>query len=145
MKKLIFLSVLLMPMYLLAGELVDASSSSGAIPTQATTFIAKYFPNCRVVDIDREEDLGKIVYEVELDCGVTLEMNHLGEWTEVDCEPNRVPNAIVPAVILRYVVAEYPNAYVVKIERGRYNDKVDLNSGCDLVFSKDGELKYIYD
>jgi len=78
-KKLIFLSVLLMPMYLLVGELVDASSPSGAISTQVTTFIAKYFTNCRVVDIDREEDLGKIFYEVELDCGVTLEMNHLGE------------------------------------------------------------------
>ena len=72
-----------------------------------------------------------------------LEFNKSGDWTEVDCEPNEVPNAIVPDKILEYISAKYTDNYIVKIEKKWSNYKVELNNDVELVFNKDGGFKYI--
>ena len=121
----------------------DKMVEVGDMPTKTTMFIADYFPNCDIVYIDKDRDLGSVTYDVVLSCGVKLEFNKSGDWIEVDCEPNEVPNAIVPDKILDYVSAKYANNYIVKIGKEWSNYKVELNNDIELVFNKDGDFKYI--
>ena len=143
MKKYLFLMLLPMVVGLASCDYHDKMVEVGDMPTKTTMFIADYFPNCDIVYIDKDRDLGSVTYDVVLSCGVKLEFNKSGDWIEVDCEPNEVPNAIVPDKILDYVSAKYANNYIVKIGKEWSNYKVELNNDIELVFNKDGDFKYI--
>ena len=42
-----------------------------------------------------------------------------GIWTEVNCKYSAVPVAVVPDAIKKYVATNYPDAKMLKIERGQ--------------------------
>jgi hypothetical protein len=143
MKKYLFLMLLPMVIGLASCDYHDKIVETGDLPTKTTMFIADYFPGCDIVAIDKDRDLGTVSYDIVLSCGVKLEFDKLGDWTEVDCEPNEVPHAIVPDKILEYVVSKYADNYIVKIERKWSNYIVELNNDIELVFNKDGDFKHI--
>lgn len=121
----------------------DREIEVGDMPTKTTMFIADYFPGCNIVAIDKDRGFDGVTYDVVLDCGVRLEFNRKGEWIEVDCEPNPVPESIIPTNILEYVTEKYPNNFVVKIELEWSMYHIELDNDVELVFNKDGEFKYI--
>ena len=143
MKKYLFLMLLPMVICLASCDYHDRVVDKGDMPTKTTMFISDYFPGCDIVSIDKDRDLGGVSYDVVLSCGVRLEFDGKGEWKEVDCEPDQVPDGIVPAKILDYVISKYPNNYIVKIERDWYHYHVELNNDVELVFDKDGNFRHI--
>lgn len=94
MKKYFFLMLLPMVIGLASCDYHDKVIDKGDIPTKTTMFIADYFPGCEIVAIDKDRDLAGVSYDVVLSCGVRLEFDAKGEWKEVDCEPNQVPDGI---------------------------------------------------
>ena len=141
MKKFFLFLMLLPTMAVFAScDFHDKMVDSGDLPTKTTQFIADMFPGCNVVAIDKDRDLGVVTYDVVLSCGVKLEFNSDGEWTEVDCDPESVPDAIVPEKILNYVQSKYAEYFIVKIEKYWNRYKVELNVDIDLVFDRDGNF-----
>jgi len=143
MKKYLFLMLLPMVIGLASCDYHDKVIDKGDIPTKTTMFIADYFPGCEIVAIDKDRDLAGVSYDVVLSCGVRLEFDAKGEWKEVDCEPNQVPDGIVPTKILDYVVSKYADNYIVKIERDWYSYQVELDNDVELMFDNDGNFKRI--
>jgi hypothetical protein len=143
MKKYLFLMLLPMVIGLTSCDYHDKMLETGDLPTKTTIFISDYFPGCEIVYIDKDRDLGFVSYDVVLNCGANLEFDSNGEWTSVDCEPDEVPNGIIPAKILEYVSGRYTDNYIVKIERDWNRYTVELNNEIELVFDKDGNFKRI--
>lgn len=79
-------------------------------------------------------------YDVTLDCGVEIDFDKNGEWTDIDCGHNPVPEAIIPANILNYVKEKHPNNFITQIEKKRNGYKVELNIDLDLLFDKNGNF-----
>ena len=123
----------------------DKMIEAGEMPTKTTMFISDYFPECDIVAIDKDRELGGISYDVVLNCGVKLEFDGKGEWTSVDCERSQVPDGIIPSKILDFVLAKYQNNFIVMIERDWNHYKVELNNDIELIFNKDGDFKRIDD
>ena len=73
-------------------------------------------------------------YEVMLADGTKVEFNRNGEWKEVDCRHSSVPTPIVPAQIMKYVKANYPDVKVMKIERDRIDYELRLSNRLELTF-----------
>lgn len=145
MKKYLFLMLLPIIIGLVSCDYHDKILEVGDLPTKTTMFISNYFPECEIVYIDKDRDLGSVSYDVVLNCGVNLEFDGKGGWTNVDCEPNSVPDGIIPAMILEYVSERYTDNYIVKIERDWNRYIVELDNDIELVFDKDANFKYIDD
>lgn len=132
---------------LAASATLTACGNDGVItpdkmPSKANSFIETYFPDCKVVEVEFDLDVDDFYkerdYDVELDCNVELEFSEKGEWMSVDCEYTAVPEAIIPAPILEYVKANYPNVDITSIEKERNGYEVGLVNDLDLDFDING-------
>ena len=70
--------------------------------------------------------------------GDRLEFDKQGNWKEMKCKRTSVPEAAVPAQIVKYVKTNYPDAKIIQIEKDRYEYEVKLSNFWDLKF----DLKY---
>ena len=82
-------------------------------------------------------------YEVRLNSGVEMEFYSDGSLETIECKPNAVPDGIVPVAIATYVSTQFPQAFIVKYHIDRREQEVELNNDLDLVFSLNGNFKYI--
>ncbi len=112
---------------------IDASQ----LPEAARTFIAKQFPNNKIVRAKKDLDK-KISYEVKLSGNIEIEFKEDGEWDKVDCNRRTVPANLVPDPITEYVKKNYPKASIHAIEKKCFGYEVDLSRGPDLMFDKNG-------
>ncbi len=110
-----------------------------ALPDAAQQFIAQYFANATVVNVELDD----FIYEVLLSNGVELEFDMNGNWREVDCNTFAVPQGIVPQNIANFVSTSYPNNFIVKIEFKNQKYEIELNNHLDLVFDINGNFLYI--
>jgi hypothetical protein len=141
--KRFFLLLMLIPIALgLAScDYHDRFITVGDLPTKTTTFIADVFPNCDIVSIDKDRDIDGVTYDVVLSCGVRLEFNRSGEWNEIDCEPNAVPEVVIPEGIKNFMAENYSKYFIEKISREWYGYKVELNIDVELTFDKNGNFR----
>lgn len=121
----------------------DRLIESDRLPEQAQQFIKTHFPDCGVHQAVRDHDEDGVTYDVYLSCAIQLEFDKSGEWIEVNCAPNQVPDAIVPDKILSYVKTNYPDEYIVKIEKERVQYDVRLNNRVELKFDRNGNFLHI--
>ncbi len=120
-------------------EKSDEIISSNALPSVAQAFVAAHFPEASVMQVTKDYDDRTHSYKVMLSDGTYLEFNKGGKWREVENYATGVPEAILPATMLGYLQANFPDNFVVAIELGRVYD-VELNSGLELDFSTSGEF-----
>ncbi len=111
-----------------------------ALPTKAKQFLATHFPNEQVSLAKRERDLFETRYEVLLVNSVKVEFLGNGEWEEVDCRYQAVPEAIVPTTIVYSVRERYPDATIIEINRDRRDYELKLNNGLELAYDLNGRL-----
>jgi hypothetical protein len=104
------------------------------LPNKVQTFIKTHFPNEQVSLAKRERDLFETRYEVLFVNSVKLEFLGNGEWEEVDCRYQAVPDAIVPPQILTSVRERYPDAKIVEINRDKRDYELKLANGLELVY-----------
>ncbi len=125
-----------LPLSSFANEPIKASE----LPETIKFFIADYFPDSKVSYAIYDKELFDSKYEVVLTTSEKLEFDKKGEWKEVDCKHNAVPEGIVPDFIVETVASEYEAQPIVAIERGRKYYEIELKSGLDITFDKDGKI-----
>lgn len=139
MKKyfLLAMAVMLFAGCVMAGP--DKPITIKQLPKTAQDFIQKHFSN--LVFANGEQDNDRTVeYTIKFTDGTELEFNQKGEWTDVDCNRNKVPDAIIPAQIRNYVSGNYQNSIIVKIQKENFGYEVELNNGLELKFNKEGKF-----
>ena len=137
MKKIVFLFISLFAMNLVALAGNDKPIQVSEMPKAAQLFIKNHFADLSVAMAKVETDFLDKNYDVVFTNGNKVEFDKKGNWTNVDCEHTQVPVAILPEAIRQYVVKNYPDAKVLKIEvTDRKGYDVELSNGFELEFDK---------
>jgi len=104
------------------------------LPEKAQQLVLTHFDRGQVVLVKQEREWFGSLYEVKFADGCELEFLGNGEWKQIDCGRRAVPDALVPAQILRQVKSRFEGRRIVKIERDRREYEVELDDDTDLTF-----------
>lgn len=131
----------------------EARDEPGALPMEAQTFLKMHFPDDKVVDFEKfdqifnseESDLldfdDQEAYEVELSSGIKIEFGKDGTMTEMESTEGRpIPLHALPDLIEAYLKANYWFVDVVAYEIDADDQEVELDNGIDLEFDIDGRF-----
>ena len=111
------------------------------LPEKAQQLVITHFDREQVVLVKQEREWFGSLYEVKFADGSSVDFLDNGEWKEIDCGRNAVPDALVPAQILQQVKSRFGGSKVVKIERDRRKYEVELDNDTDLTF--DGSFNLV--
>lgn len=144
-QKTVLALVCLLACNLTACSQADEIITVDRLPKVAQEFITTHFADSEVSYCKKDYEGASYTYEVKFTNGYDLEFAKNGEWLDVDCNHQAVPEAIVPAAILSYVQAHFANCFIVEIQREARTYEVELNNDVQLVFDKNGNFKRIDD
>ena len=136
MKKVLLLFVTLFAISISVKAGDDKPTTLDKIPQKAQQFVKKYFGNMQVALVTVESEFMDKSYDVTFTNGDKVEFDKKGEWKNVDCGHNAVPQGVVPQAIQSYVNKNYPNAKIKQIEKDRRDYDVELTNGWDIKFDK---------
>lgn len=131
----------LMSSHLYAGD--DKPFEYSKLPEKAKTFISTHFSNYNVALTKSGETVFEKEYEVIIANGDEVEFDSKGNWKEVDCQYSAVPTAIIPKKILDYIEINFPDQYVIKIERDTRKYEVELDNKIEIEFNAKFEVSDI--
>ncbi|WP_343612330.1 PepSY-like domain-containing protein [Chryseobacterium oranimense] len=135
--------------FLLAGGFIfaqDRAISPNQLPKTAKTFLATHFKGITVGSaIEDREIYGVDEYQAYLANGMKVEFDSSGNWKEVDGKHQKIPYGFIPASIRNYAAKNFPNTYIVQIEKERWSYKAELSNGLDLEFDRKGNFRRIDD
>ncbi|MGU3376660.1 PepSY-like domain-containing protein [Chryseobacterium sp. M5A1_1a] len=135
--------------FMLMGGLMfaqDRAINPNQLPKAAKSFLATHFKGVAVSSaIEDREIYGVDDYKVYLSNGMKMEFDSNGNWKEVDGKHQKVPYGFIPATIKNYSTKNFPNTYIIKIEKKRWSYKAELSNGLELEFDKNGSFKRIDD
>lgn len=114
------------------------------LPKEARTFLSTHFPKAeiRMIKIDKPL-LQNPDYEVKFTNGQSVEFDRYGKWKEVDCESQRVPDAIIPKPVLKYINRNYSSAFITQIDKDSKGYDVELSNGIELKFDLSGNFRSV--
>ena len=145
MKKVctVMMSLLAMMMVTFSAAAADKYSiNRNDLPQAAQEFLTKYFPKARVSMVKTDTHLLRPTdYDVKLVNGTKIEFNKKGQWTSVDCKTKEVPEGIILKPIRTYVKKNFPETFIVSIEKKTTYFEVELNDGVELKFDRLGGFK----
>ena len=119
---------------------------SSVLPAAARATLTKAFPKAKVNRVKVDKGVfGKCDYEVVLSNGAEIEFNSKGEWKEVDCGHQAVPDVFVMKQIRQYISSNYKGAKIVQIEKNDNSYDIELSNGVDLEFDRLGRFLRIDD
>ncbi len=110
------------------------------LPKASQEFIQTNFASHQIEYIIEESELTSTTYDVKFTNGDSIEFRGNGEWEEIDCEYNNVPDTAVPAKLLDYVKAKHPNNAIEKLSREYNRYEVELNNGLEIIFNSNFEV-----
>lgn len=139
MKKTLFIIVCLLSLSSVS-VFADRPVDKAQLPIVVKGFLTKHFPNVEVSYAKQDNDLFDRDYTVVLTNGDKVEFTSKGEWKEVDCEHNQVPEAIIPAAIRKHLNENHKGYSVIEIKKERRHYDVKLNNKLELEFSLNGKL-----
>jgi hypothetical protein len=134
MKKIV---VILMCVFAMSAVVsCDRVVSADKLPAQAKQFVTAHFNGIEVLSVRKDG----FKYDVVLFDGTEMEFSHGGQWIEVDCGLNPLPDGVLPANTAKYLTAKFPMNFAthVKFEHKRY--EVELDNDLDLLFDKNGNF-----
>lgn len=107
------------------------------IPVAIMTYISTHFPSETILLVEKELELGKRVYEVNLSGNTMLEFDKAYNVTSIEGTA-RIPDSALPQTILDYVTANFASSFVTDWDLKPSKQDVYLNNGLELVFDKNG-------
>lgn len=112
------------------------------LPAQAVATLNKYFSKVKVnhIKIDKKT-FGGADYDVVLTNGTEIEFDSDGNWKEIDCGMNKVPQGFVLPAIVNHVKKYYKGESIVAIEKDRNKYEVELTDGSELEFDRAGNFR----
>lgn len=139
----------LMALFLTVGGNVKAQESiitENELPQAAQKFIKDNFSKSTIDYMKKDKEFFSTDYKVKFTDGSDVEFDSKGVWMEVDGNKKAIPTGFIQKSILTYVGEKFPNAHIVKIEKGRFErQEVKLSNGLELEFNAKGEFKRIDD
>ena len=138
MKKVLFAIVCLFA--LSTQTFADRPVEKSQLPVNVQEFVKKHFPGVEVSYAKQDNDWFEKDYTVVLTNGDKLEFTSKGEWKELDCEHNQVPEGIIPAPIRKYVSENQKGQRIVEIKKERRHYDVKLSNKLEMELSLDGKL-----
>lgn len=147
MKKILLALVAVVMFAGSASAIIDKYTiDRSALPTEAQSFLDKYFPKAKVSMIKVDKHLlKKTDYDVKLVNGTKIEFNSKGAWTSVDCKNREVPQDLVPAAIRRHVKNNFDNLKITEIEKKPSAFEITLSDGVELKYDRLGIFKGVID
>lgn len=122
-----------------AGDVVTMDEKQ--LPVQAREFIKKHFAAEKISYIKIEDEfLRKKEYEVVLTNGVEINFDHNGNWEEVDCKRNAIPENIMLPNIREYIKTHFGNNIVTQIDRDSRGYELELDNDLSVKFNKTGNF-----
>ncbi len=146
MKKLLFISLVIMTGFSTLSARERVSRDVTDLPKEAQITLSRYFPKAGVNHIKIDKHLfGGTEYDVILVNGTEVEFDSDGKLTEIDCGHNAAPAALVLKPIRDYVAKNYKGLDIVKIKVERSKYEIELSNGRDLEFNRAGDFLRIDD
>ena len=133
MKKLFLLLVSVFTMQVAMAD-NDKPVTFEQLPQAAQAFIKQNFADREIAFAKVDKDWLDATYDVLFTNGEKLEFNKKGEWKEMQCKLNSVPEKALPAAIVKFVNDKYPGAKVISIEKDRYEYEVTLSNFWEITF-----------
>ena len=115
------------------------------VPEPAKAIVAAHFDAAQIAYVLLDKGLLDDEYDIRFNDGRTIEFNKAGELQKVDCKQTEVPVALVPELVLTYVKANFPNAFITEWGKDDRGYKAELNNGLDLKFNRQYEFVRIDD
>jgi len=144
MKKIVttFLLLVMAVIPLMARD--EVTTNVNVLPAAAQTMLKKYFPRTKVnhIKIDKKTFGGK-EYDVVLTNGTEVEFDSEGNWKEVDCGINQVPDGLILKSILNYVKTNFKGAKIVGIEVEKNKYELKLSNGLEAEFDRAGNFRRV--
>lgn len=119
------------------------TKDAGRLPENALHFVQEHFPAHHISYIKIDREFFYTTYKVVLTNGHELEFDSDGTCIEVEGKRTAVPLSVIPSVIRQYLQEHCQGDSIeeYKYERGRY--ELELFSGLELIFDRDGQLEYM--
>ena len=116
--------------------------SFSKLPEKAQTFVTEHFKtNVSLV----RKDVFPTEYEVIFVNGDKIKFDSRGEWEEIECRQAAVPAAAVPAEIRSWLETNYPQQFIISIERDKRSWEIELDNRLDFKFNSRFQLLRIDD
>ncbi len=109
------------------------------LPKDVSTYIQTHFPEYEIVQIVKDRDGLSLSYDVILRGGYKLEFDRKGKIEGVEGSA-KLPDSVIPAPVLAYVKANYPEQYIIDWELDGKGQEVKLVNGLELKFDKNGNF-----
>ena len=122
----------------------DVALTEQEVNSKITEFVQKHFPGHTIIQAIKDRDFLHKSYDVWLSDNVKLEFNRKYEVIDMESE-TRLPDSVIPAKILEYVTARYPQLYITDWSKDDNRQEVELNNDLTLIFNKSGEFMRIDD
>ncbi|MDE6116482.1 MAG: PepSY-like domain-containing protein [Duncaniella sp.] len=124
----------------------DIPISADQLPANAKNFISMYFPQDKIVKVERDGSHPYADYDVRFQSGFEVEFNASGDWVDVDAPMGQtIPAGIAPGAIENYVSLNYPTSGINEISAEINGYEVELVNGLDLLFDLQGNFVGIGD
>ncbi|MBQ1859111.1 MAG: PepSY-like domain-containing protein [Paludibacteraceae bacterium] len=106
------------------------------LPQQAQSVINTHFNPNDVSVITMEKDILDTEYDVRFSNGTKVEFDKSGELTKVDCGQQRVPDALLPEPVRKYIAAQFPKDFVTEWSKDDFRWKAELSNRLELIFNR---------
>ncbi len=125
------------------GDSNQTTIEASSLPRASTATVETYFSGATITTAKKSNtaNIYGSIYSALLSNGFEIDFNEQGLWTEIESEkdmaiPDQFLDGELPT-IFAYLNANYPDNFVVEIERERSGYTVELNNGVDLVFDQE--------
>lgn len=109
------------------------------LPSRARSFVGEFYPGAEVVRVEKDYDHGEVLYEVKFSNGHEVVFSSDGRWLEVEAPDGRsIPYGIVPPTIQDFLDHYYYDYGVNEINKTGFGYEVELTTGLDLQFDREG-------
>lgn len=139
MKKLILLGI--SALVLLMSACSDKPVIPEQLPAAVTSFIQNTYPGETITFAQKDLELTGWKYEVFLADGTHIDFDTDDVWEKIESPVSRpVPQQLIPAPIATHLQANFPGTFVTKIDKDRNGYEIELATGIELKYNKQGVL-----
>jgi len=142
MKKILFFVALFVVSAMFASCEKEEVIPFSKLPSKSQVFVNTHFPDVEVTTVIRDKDGFEKDYTVYLANGFKIDFERNGNWDEIDGFINPLPQSILdllPAGIVAYVTANFPNNTIVAVDRERFGYEIRLSgTRLELKFNHNG-------
>lgn len=139
MKKITLIALLLGLFCLSADAKGKQPIALDRLPRAVKAAAMQHYTPDQVLFITKEKQVGKDEFEFTLADGTKVEFYENGQLHKIKSQQG-VPEAFIPANMLRYIKSTFPNSIVTEFKNDRMMKKIEINNDVDLIFNRSGKF-----